>query len=163
MRREQFQTGQVHLPGAHCLDHCRETSRGARHRDPTVRGVLREPELADAVLEHGGKCALEEELPLVDLAQMHQEVRLGAMRLVDQLARPGEQVRVAEQGYGFVRVNHARFVARPLSHPLRRPVARMGSQGGLDKGIDRHAQWSAPCAFRARDCAMVGARIRTAC
>ena len=48
-----------------------------------------------------GKCAFEVELPLVDLAQVHEEVCLRATGVVGQLARPGEEIRIAEQCYGF--------------------------------------------------------------
>ena len=43
----------------------------------------------------------EVELPLVDLTQMHEQIGLGAVRLIDQLARSGEEIQVAEQSYGF--------------------------------------------------------------
>jgi hypothetical protein len=33
---------------------------------------------------------------------MHEEVRLRALRMVDQLVRPDEQIRIAEKRYTFV-------------------------------------------------------------
>ena len=101
VRREQSQSGQVDLSRAQGRGHGRQSPRGARHHDPAVRGVLGESEFVDAVREHGGKGAFQEELALVDLAQMHKEVRLDAVSLIDQLARSGEELGVAEQSNGF--------------------------------------------------------------
>ncbi len=97
VRREQTQSAQVHLPGAHRLYDGGEQPSRARHHDPVVGGTLGESELADAEREHRRKREFGVQLPLVDLAEMHEELCLHATRRFDELARSGEKLRAAER------------------------------------------------------------------
>jgi len=91
--------------------------------------------------------ALDAQLPLVDLAQMHEEVCLRAERVADQLVCPSEEIRIAEQRYSFECVDHARFVTRPFSHSLRRSRTRNG-EGTRREKLDRCAQENASRVLR---------------
>jgi len=79
LRREQAQSGQVHLPGPECLQDHRHASRGAGEVDPVAGDVLGETELADAEGEHRGERPVEVELPLIDLSEMDEKRRLDSV------------------------------------------------------------------------------------
>jgi len=79
LRREQAQSGQVHLPGPEGLQDHRHASCGAGDVDPVARDVLGETELADAEGEHRGERPVEVELPLIDLSEMDEKRRLDSV------------------------------------------------------------------------------------
>ncbi len=79
MRRQQAQPGQMHPPRAERLQDHRHASGGAGQVDPVAGDVLGKPQLPDAEGEHRGECPFEVELPLVDLAEMNEELRVEAV------------------------------------------------------------------------------------
>src|SRR5216683_814834 len=97
VRREQAQSGQVHLPRADRLQDHRQASCGAGEVDPAIGGVLGKAELADAEGEHRGERPIEVELPLVDLAEMDEKLRFHPSRFVHELSRGGKEVGGAER------------------------------------------------------------------
>src|SRR5216683_1219585 len=97
VRREQAQSGQVHLPRADHLQDHRQASCGAGEMDPAVGGVLGKAELADAEGEHRGERPVEVEPPLVDLAEMNEKLGIEAVRSPHQLVRGGTKIRRAER------------------------------------------------------------------
>jgi len=80
VRREQAQPGQMHLPGPEGLQDHRHASCRAGDVDPVAGDVLGKTEFADAKGEHGGERPVQVELPLVDLAEMNEKLRLDAVR-----------------------------------------------------------------------------------
>ena len=95
VRGEQPQPSQVHPPGPRRFDHRRKPAPRARHRDPVVGGVLRKTELAHAEGEHRWVRASQVQLPLIDLAQVHQQLGFDAVGFPHELARRREKVRAA--------------------------------------------------------------------
>src|SRR5256712_1318427 len=66
-----------------------------RDRDPVVGGVLRKTELAHAEGEHRWVRASQVQLPLIDLAQVQQQLGFDAVGFPHELARRREKVRAA--------------------------------------------------------------------
>jgi len=107
VRGEQPQPSQVHPPGSRRFDHRRKPAPRARHRDPVVGCVLRKAELAHAEGEHRWVRASQVQLPLVDLAQVHQQLGFDAVGFPHELARRREKIRAAHGLERDTRVHHA--------------------------------------------------------
>ena len=150
VRRQQAQTCQVHPPRARSLQDGGQPAAGARHHDAVVRGRLGEPELSHAEREHRRMRALEIQLPLVDLPEMDEKIRLQQLRLPHQLPCRREQ-RLAAQRLDPRHPHHAichdRSVPTPSDKTGRRPghswsAARAQLVGGPGTA-GRPGNWSA--------------------
>ena len=86
----------MHRPRTERFDHRRQGSCGSRHVDARVGRAFGETQFAHAERKHRGERPVEVELSFVDFSEMDEQLCLEPARLAEQLARTGDEVRIAE-------------------------------------------------------------------
>jgi hypothetical protein len=130
VRCQQTQSREVHAPRTRRVEDGRQSPSRARDHDPVVRRGLGESQLCHAEGEHRRMRALEVELPLVDLTEMDEKLRLEHMRFPHQFPRRREQ-RVAAQRFHAYQPRHAIGHGGSVRDPSDKVVAQP-RRGGCD-------------------------------
>ena len=86
----------------------------SRDADPVVSGTLGESELLHAERHHGREGALRVELPIVDLGEVEEQLRLGCTRLANELPGAGEKVVVVHHCDCQVGLDHTKNDSMPI-------------------------------------------------
>ena len=93
---EQRQPAQVEPAVAKRLEESRVGARSTGYRDAAVCVGFRQVQALSAVREHGWEGLPGEEPPLVDLADVGDEVGLDAPRLADEIGEPTQQLVIGD-------------------------------------------------------------------
>src|SRR4051812_32377342 len=107
MRDEHAQAGEMDGAGSERFEDCGPAPGGSGDADAVVGGALGESELLHAEHMHRREGALGVELPLVDLGEVKEQLRLGCTGSANELPRAGEKIVIVHHGDCRIYIDHA--------------------------------------------------------